>query len=93
MSRFAGMDRSFLSVCGDSVVFVGFLAMTTVYPLWNDIAGRKGEHTKASYIFATGRVSMLPMMFSIARGTLSVRSILGKAIFHIRSDTLFPRMP
>lgn len=75
---FAGMGRSLLSLCGDATVFVGFLAITTIYPLWNDIAGRKGKHTKASYIFATGRVSMVPMMFSIARGTLSVRAILGK---------------
>lgn len=72
------MERSILSLCSDSVAFVGFLAITTVYPLWNDIVGREGKHTKASYIFATGRVSMVPMMFSIARGTLSVRAILGE---------------
>lgn len=72
------MSRTLLSLCGDLVVFIGFLAITTIYPLWNDITGRKGEHTKASYIFATGRVSMVPMMFSIARGCLSVRTLLGK---------------
>lgn len=72
------MNRTLLSLSGDSIVFVGFLAITTIYPLWNDISGRKGKHTKATYIFATGRVSMVPMMFSIARGTLSVRSLLGK---------------
>lgn len=74
----AAMDRMPLSVCGDVAMFIGFLAITTIYPLWNDITGRKGKLTKASYIFATGRVSMLPMMFSIARGVLSVRSLLGK---------------
>lgn len=72
------MSRTLLSLCGNLVVFIGFLAITTIYPLWNDITGRKGEHTKASYIFATGRVSMVPMMFSIARGCLSVRTLLGK---------------
>lgn len=75
------MGRTLLSLSSDLLVFIGFLVITTVYPLWNDITGRKGKHTKASYIFATGRVSMVPMMFSIARGVLSVRALLGKAPF------------
>lgn len=72
------MGRTLLSLSSDSVIFIGFLIITTIYPLWNDIAGRKGKHTKSSYVFATGRVSMVPMMFSIARGCLSVRTLLGK---------------
>lgn len=40
--------------------------------------GREGERTKANYAFGSGRVSMLPMMFSIARGILGVRAILGE---------------
>lgn len=94
------MGRTLLSLCGDLVIFIGFLILTTVYPLWNDITGRKGKHTKSSYVFATGRVSMVPMMFSIARGCLSVRSLLGKknmnigliiwlcSIWHVRSCTI-----
>lgn len=75
------MGRTFLSFSSDLLVFIAFMAITTVYPLWNDITGRKGKHTKASYIFATGRVSIVPMMFSIARGVLSVRALLGKLPF------------
>lgn len=60
------------------MVFAIFLICSTIYPIWSDIAGRKGQSTKANYVFATGRVSMLPMMLSIARGTLGVRSFIGK---------------
>lgn len=71
------MSKQFSSLIWDFVVFAIFLIGSTVYPLWMDISGRKGESTKANYVFATGRVTMLPMMLSIARGTLGVRAFLG----------------
>lgn len=70
-------SRSFLSLSSEYIVFILFLILTTIYPLWGDISGRKEAQSKSSYIFATGRVSMIPMMFSIARGALSVRALLG----------------
>lgn len=72
------MSKQFSTEIWDYVVFTVFLIGSTVYPLWMDIAGRNGKSTKANYVFAAGRVSILPMMLSIARGTLGVRAFLGK---------------
>lgn len=71
------MTRTFISVFNDFAIFIVFLTITTLYPLWGDITGRREKHTKANYVFASGHVSIISMMFSIARGTLSVRALLG----------------
>ncbi|EFN76289.1 sodium-coupled monocarboxylate transporter 2 [Harpegnathos saltator] len=60
----------------DYLVFIGFIAISFVIPLWGNFRTKKKE-TKANYVFATGTVSMGAMMLSIARGTLGVRSFLG----------------
>ncbi|EZA55610.1 hypothetical protein DMN91_009076 [Ooceraea biroi] len=60
----------------DYVVFIGFIVVSFVIPLWGNFRTKKKE-TKANYVFATGTVSMGAMMLSIARGTLGVRSFLG----------------
>ncbi|XP_014475727.1 PREDICTED: sodium-coupled monocarboxylate transporter 2 [Dinoponera quadriceps] len=60
----------------DYLVFIGFIAVSFVIPLWGNFRAKKKE-TKANYVFATGTVSMGAMMLSIARGTLGVRSFLG----------------
>lgn len=64
------------SLIVDYLVFVAFIAVSFVIPLWGRFRARKKE-TKADYVFATGTVSMGAMMLSIARGTLGVRSFLG----------------
>lgn len=69
-------DRPVWSLTSDYLAFIIFIAITTVYPLWRD--GRKKDKSKEAYVFASGSVSMLPMMFSIARGVMSVRALLGK---------------
>ncbi|XP_067211887.1 sodium-coupled monocarboxylate transporter 1 [Linepithema humile] len=60
----------------DYLVFIGFIVVSFVIPLWGNFRTKKKE-TKANYVFATGSVSMAAMMLSIARGTLGVRSFLG----------------
>lgn len=60
----------------DYLVFIGFIVISFVIPLWGNFRTKKKE-TKANYVFATGSVSMAAMMLSIARGTLGVRSFLG----------------
>lgn len=60
----------------DYLVFIGFIVISFVIPLWGNFRTKKKE-TKANYVFATGSVSMGAMMLSIARGTLGVRSFLG----------------
>lgn len=60
----------------DYLVFIGFIVISFVIPLWGNFKTKKKE-TKANYVFATGSVSMGAMMLSIARGTLGVRSFLG----------------
>lgn len=64
------------SMVVDYLVFVGFIIISFVIPLWGKSRSGKKE-TKADYVFATGSVSMGAMMLSIARGTLGVRSFLG----------------
>lgn len=67
------------SMVWDYLVFLIFIVATTFVAVYNRYAGPK-EKTKADYVFATGSVSMAAMMLSIARGTLGVRSFLGKNI-------------
>lgn len=64
------------SMIVDYLVFIAFIVVSFVLPLWGKFR-RKTKETKADYVFATGHVSMGAMMLSIARGTLGVRSFLG----------------
>ncbi|XP_020284562.1 sodium-coupled monocarboxylate transporter 1 [Pseudomyrmex gracilis] len=70
------MTTQILSMVADYLVFIGFIVVSFVLPLWESFKKKKKE-TKATYVFATGSVSMGAMMLSIARGTLGVRSFLG----------------
>jgi Na+(H+)/acetate symporter ActP len=75
------MARNIYYLLTDYLIFVIIVIVTTVIPLWNRIFGKKKTRTKADYVFAAGSVSVVSMMLSIARGTLGVRSFLGK-LFH-----------
>ncbi|XP_030370307.1 sodium/iodide cotransporter [Scaptodrosophila lebanonensis] len=67
-----------LSTLGwDYLMFTLFIALTVLGPLWNRIFGERKQRSKADYVFATGGVSIVAVMISIARGTLGVRSVLG----------------
>ncbi|XP_012535488.1 sodium-coupled monocarboxylate transporter 2 [Monomorium pharaonis] len=70
------MTTHITSMVVDYLVFIGFIVVSFVIPLWGNFKTKKKE-TKANYVFATGSVSMGMMMLSIARGTLGVRSFLG----------------
>ncbi|XP_011629551.1 sodium-coupled monocarboxylate transporter 2 [Pogonomyrmex barbatus] len=70
------MTTHITSMVIDYLVFIGFIVVSFVIPLWGNFKTKKKE-TKATYVFATGSVSMGAMMLSIARGTLGVRSFLG----------------
>ena len=61
----------------DYLVFIAFIVGCSVIALYSRFCGTK-ERSKADYVFATGSVSIAAMMLSIARGTLGVRSFLGK---------------
>ncbi|CAG9806281.1 unnamed protein product [Chironomus riparius] len=71
------MARNFYLLLSDYLLFIIVVAATTVIPLWGRFFGKKKTRTKADYVFATGAVSAVSMMLSIARGTLGVRSFLG----------------
>ncbi|XP_070493909.1 sodium-coupled monocarboxylate transporter 1-like [Chironomus tepperi] len=71
------MARNFYLLLSDYLLFIIVVAATTVIPLWSRFFGKKKTRTKADYVFATGAVSAVSMMLSIARGTLGVRSFLG----------------
>lgn len=61
----------------DYIVFIIFIVGSSLWPLWSKT---KTPQTKENYVFATGGgISMIAMMLSIARGTLGVRSFLGKS--------------
>lgn len=76
----------------DYIVFVLFILLSTLLPFWSRIYGylkskcglgqttttQNGGGKKADFVFATGSVSLLAIMLSIARGTLGIRSVLGK---------------
>ncbi|XP_053947282.1 sodium-coupled monocarboxylate transporter 1 [Anastrepha ludens] len=61
----------------DYFMFVLFILITVFGPLWKRIFGKKKERSKADYVFATGGISIVAIMLSIARGTLGVRTVLG----------------
>lgn len=86
-----------LSTLGwDYFMFVAFIALTVLGPLWTRIFGKTKQRSKADYVFATGGVSIVAVMISIARGTLGVRSVLGKfVISHSLPVSLFhiPLLP
>lgn len=74
------MPKTFRDLVWEYIVFFILVIFTTVVPLWSRMFGKKSNQkaTKANYVFATGAVSIFTMMLSIARGTLGVRSFLGK---------------
>lgn len=72
------MAKSFTDLIWDYLTFIIIVIVTSVVPLWSRLFGKKKTRTKADYVFATGAVSIFSMMLSIARGTLGVRSFLGK---------------
>lgn len=73
------MDQG--SIVYDYIVFVLFILGSTLVAIWSKYSGPK-EKTKSDYVFGTvGSVSMGAMMLSIARGTLGVRSFLGKLLY------------
>lgn len=75
---FPQMAKDFKDLIWDYIVFILLVVVTSVVPLWSRFFGKKKTRTKADYIFATGAISIFSMMLSIARGTLGVRSFLGK---------------
>lgn len=79
---FFQMPKEFKSAIWDYLVFIIIVLITTVGPLWSRLFGKNKAkaRSKADYVFATGAVSIFSMMLSIARGTLGVRSFLGKIL-------------
>ena len=71
-----------MNMVWDYIVFVVFILGCSMIAIYSKFVGPK-ERTKADYVFATGSVSMAAMMMSIARGTLGVRSFLGKSAFDV----------
>lgn len=71
------MAKDYSTLGWDYAMFVAFIAFSTVAPLWSRLRGKKKAGGKADYVFATGSVSVLAMMLSIARGTLGIRAVLG----------------
>lgn len=71
------MAREAGSLVWDYLVFLLFLVISSVVPLWSQLFGKKKERSKADYVFAAGKITIFAMMMSIARGTLGVRSFLG----------------
>lgn len=72
------MAKDFKELIWDYLIFIVIVFVTSFVPLWSRFFGKKKTRTKADYVFATGAVSVFSMMMSIARGTLGVRSFLGK---------------
>lgn len=72
------MGKDVKELICDYIVFIIVVFITSFVPLWSRFFGKKKTRTKADYVFATGAVSVFSMMLSIARGTLGVRSFLGK---------------
>lgn len=90
-----------LSTLGwDYFMFAAFIALTVLGPLWTRLFGKTKQRSKADYVFATGGVSIVAVMISIARGTLGVRSVLGKfralplslSLSHLLLYIFFPRL-
>lgn len=76
------MAKELRTLGWDYLMFVLFIAFTVFTPLWKRLFGKKKQHSKADYVFATGGVSIIAVMISIARGTLGVRTVLGKFYFY-----------
>ncbi|XP_058793569.1 sodium-coupled monocarboxylate transporter 1 isoform X2 [Phymastichus coffea] len=78
VSSYLNMAMESSSLVVDYLIFIAFIAVSFVIPLWGKFRARKKQETKADYVFAAGSsVSIGAMMLSIARGTLGVRSFLG----------------
>lgn len=77
------MAKELRTLGWDYLMFVLFIAFTVFAPLWKRLFGKKKQHSKADYVFATGGVSIIAVMISIARGTLGVRTVLGKFLFSL----------
>ena len=73
------MAKELRTLGWDYLMFVLFIAFTVFTPLWKRLFGKKKQHSKADYVFATGGVSLIAVMISISRGTLGVRTVLGKS--------------
>ncbi|XP_030238723.1 sodium/iodide cotransporter-like [Drosophila navojoa] len=73
----SNMAKDLSTLGWDYFMFVAFIALTVLGPLWTRIFGKSKQRSKADYVFATGGVSLVAVMISIARGTLGVRSVLG----------------
>lgn len=73
------MAKELRTLGWDYLMFALFIAFTVLTPLWKRLFGKaKGkQRSKADYVFATGGVSLIAIMISIARGTLGVRTVLG----------------
>lgn len=76
------MSKDAKTLVWDYLVFVIFVLASTFVAVYSRFFGPK-EKTKADYVFAAGKVSMSAMMLSIARGTLGVRSFLGKSLLKL----------
>lgn len=64
----------------DYAVFAVFIIASTIYPIWDELRGRQGGASKQNFVFAAGRVSVFAIMMSLARGTIGVRSVIGKCV-------------
>ncbi|EDV91354.1 sodium-coupled monocarboxylate transporter 1 [Drosophila grimshawi] len=71
------MAKDLRTLGWDYFMFTAFIALTVLGPLWKRIFGKTKQRSKADYVFATGSVSLIAVMISIARGILGVRSVLG----------------
>ncbi|KAI9584302.1 hypothetical protein GQX74_006197 [Glossina fuscipes] len=71
------MAKELHSLSWDYLMFALFIAFTVFTPLWKRLFGKTKQRSKADYVFATGGVSLIAVMISIARGTLGVRTVLG----------------
>ncbi|XP_017477813.1 PREDICTED: sodium-coupled monocarboxylate transporter 1 [Rhagoletis zephyria] len=71
------MAKQLRTLGWDYFMFVAFVLITVFGPLWKRIFGKKKQRSKADYVFATGGISIVAIMLSIARGTLGVRTVLG----------------
>lgn len=71
-----------ISLPWDYAVFAVFVVASTAFPIWDEWHSSRGQvTTKRRYVFATGRVSVFAVMMSMARGTVGIRSIIGKYNF------------
>lgn len=61
----------------DYIVFIIFIFLSTICPIWHDRHTKTESSTKQNYVFAKGRVSMFAVMLSIARGMCGVQGFIG----------------